>query len=83
MFKRRIGPDIHKDSMGGDTETPAAASCPDIWELEDGNIAVIGIRKTAALLKHLPQGAGCGPDEEIVVLPRGLLLNAKSDIMKL
>ena len=79
MFKRRIGPDIHK----GGEETPAAASCPDIWELEDGNIAVIGIRKTSALLKLLPQGAGCGPDEEIVVLPRSLLLNAKSDIMNL
>lgn len=83
MFKRRIGPDIHKDEFGGPVNSTAAASCPDIWELDDGNIAVIGIRKTSALLKLLPSGAGCGPDEEIVVLPRSLLLGAKSDIMKL
>jgi hypothetical protein len=83
MFKRRIGPDIHIDENGDPTETAAAASCPDIWELEDGNIAVIGIRKTAAFISNLPAGAGCGPDEEIVVLPRSLLLRAKNDIMGL
>lgn len=80
MFKKRIGPDIHGGGVGG---SASANGCPDIWELDDGNIAVIGIRKTSALISQLPEGAGCGPDEEIVVLPRQLLVGAKSDIMKL
>jgi hypothetical protein len=79
MFKRRIGPDIH----GGSGSTGAAEGCPDIWELENGDIAVIGLRRTTSLLAALPAGAGCGPDEEIVVLPRRLVLGAREDLTKL
>lgn len=79
MFKRRIGPDIHAD----DRDSSGASSCPDMWELENGDIAIIGLRKTAVLSAHLPADAGCGPDEEIVVLPRDLVLRAKKDIAHL
>lgn len=78
MFKRRIGPDIHATAG-----TTGIKHCPDIWELEDGNIAVIGIRKTSVLKGHLPSEASCGPDEEIVVLPRKLVLAAKGDLTNL
>ena len=54
--------------------------CPDIWELADGDFAVIGVDITDAATPKLPPTAGCGPDERIVRLPRNLLVNAKRDI---
>jgi hypothetical protein len=82
MFKNRIGPDPHPEMTASPT-TSAGNGCPDIWELESGDVAIIGVRKTSVLSPHLPSGAGCGPDEEIVVIPRSLLLNARDDILKL
>ena len=76
MFKKRLGPDPHANR----NMTGGAKGCPDIWELEDGTIAVIGKRATVNLHSMLPPTASCGPDEEIVVLPRGLLIGAKKDI---
>lgn len=76
MFKRRIGRDPHSDG----TATTAASGCPDIWELDDGSFAVIGIEKTASLLALLPPTASCGSDERIVVIPRCLLVGAKEFI---
>ena len=76
MFKRRLGLDPHRD----DTLTIAANGCPDMWELDDGSFAVIGIERTAELLPHLPSSAGCGPDERIVVIPRSLLVHIRDYI---
>ncbi len=76
MFKQRIGPDPHRD--GG--ATSGANGCPDIWEMENGDFAVIGFPKTEALRPNLPVSASCGPDEGIVVIPRDVLLRAKSYI---
>jgi hypothetical protein len=76
MFLKRIGPDPHANgakSVGGD-------GCPDIWELDDGDFAVIGIDITAAAVAKLPPTAGCGRDERIVRLPRNVLVNARRDI---
>lgn len=78
MFKRRLGPDPHLGTRS--PRTPAVAGCPDIWELESGDYAVIGIDKTDILSPHLPPSASCGPDERIVVVPRRILVDAKSDI---
>lgn len=58
----------------------AADNCPDIWELSNGDFAVIGIRKTREYLNELPESAGCGHDEEIVIVPRIVMANAKRDI---
>lgn len=58
-------------------------SCPDIFELSDGNFLVIGKvpgvpNITAAdLMKH---AAGIGIGEQAVVIPRQVLLDAKADI---
>jgi len=79
MFKKRLGRDPHLDGK----TTTAAKGCPDLWELNDGSVAVIGLRKTAILKSQLPNSAGCGIDEEIVVIPRSLLKNALPDIEKL
>jgi len=76
IFLRRIGQDPHADGA----RTVACHGCPDIWELEGGDFAVIGIDITTAAASKLPPTAGCGPDERIVRLPRNLLVNAKRDI---
>ena len=79
MFKRRVCPDPHANG----NMTGGAKGCPDIWELKDGTFAVIGKRVTADLQSMLPPTASCGPDEEIVVLPRGLLVSAKKRIFQM
>ncbi len=76
QFARRIGPDPHANGL----QTAACNGCPDLWELESGDIAIIGIRITEAAKAGLPATAGCGPDEEIVLVPRSLLLAARGDI---
>ena len=75
-FLRRIGP---APSANG-VQCSACAECPDIWELENGDFAIIGMDITAAAIAKLPPTAGCGPGERIVRLPRNLLVNAKRDI---
>jgi hypothetical protein len=76
MFLRRIGPDPHANGA----MTIALNNCPDIWELESGDFAIIGIDITDKAAHKLPPTAGCGPDERVVLIPRNLLVNAKSDI---
>ena len=76
MFKRRLGPDPH----GKGPLTPALNGCPDVWELESGDFAVIGMNVTSGAQRHLPQSASCGPDEAIVIVPREIFLAAKPDI---
>ena len=75
MFLRRIGPDPH----AGGAQTPCLRGCPDIWELDGGDFAVIGADITN-LVAALPPSAGCGPDERMVRVPRKTLVLAKPDI---
>ena len=75
MFARRLGPDPH----AGGAKSAGCDGCPDIWELENGDFAVIGADITDAAVK-LPPTAGCGPDERIVRIPRKTLVLAKHDI---
>jgi hypothetical protein len=75
-FRRRIGPDPHANGR----QTVALNNCPDIFELASGDFAIIGIDITDAAKAKLPPTAGCGPDERIVLIPRNLLREAKSDI---
>jgi hypothetical protein len=42
VFLRRIGPDPHVNG----NQTPALRGCPDIFELESGDFAIIGIDMT-------------------------------------
>lgn len=75
MFLRRIGQDPHANGE----KSVGCHGCPDIWELANGDFAVIGIDITDLTAK-LPPSAGCGPDERMVRIPRKLLVRAKSDI---
>jgi hypothetical protein len=75
MFLRRIGPNPH----AGGARTPYLQGCPDIWELDGGDFAVIGADITN-LAGALPPSAGCGPDERMVRIPRETLVLAKPDI---
>lgn len=59
--------------MTGDT-------CPDIFELSDGNFAVIGTEATAKLDNLLPADAARADYERIVVVSRETLVRAKTDI---
>ncbi len=75
-FSHRLGSDPHANGA----QTIGCRGCPDIWELENGGFAVIGIDITDKAIHKLPTTAGCGPDERIVFIPRNLLVNAKRDI---
>jgi hypothetical protein len=76
MFLKRLGPDPHANGA----QTPALRGCPDIFELDSGDFAVIGMDITDASIAYLPPSAGCGPDERIIRIPRKTLVLAKSDI---
>jgi hypothetical protein len=75
MFIKRLGLDPHANGA----HTPFLQGCPDIWELDDGDFAVIGLDITE-MSAHLPPSAGCGPDERVVRIPRKTLVLAKSGI---
>lgn len=71
---RRIGVSPReRGSLSGET-------CPDIFELSDGNFAVIGTEATAALDGELPPDASRADHERIVVISRETLIRAKADI---
>ena len=74
-FTRRIGPDPHANGA----QSVGCQGCPDIWELDDGDFAVIGADITHAT-GRLPASANCGPDERMVRIPRKTLVLAKADI---
>jgi hypothetical protein len=58
----------------------SGANCPDIFELSDGNFAVIGTDATDSLDTELPSDASRADDERIVVISRETLVRAKADI---
>ncbi|WP_128433028.1 hypothetical protein [Streptomyces cyaneus] len=58
----------------------SGANCPDIFELSDGNFAVIGTEATADLDPLLPADAARADYERIVVITRDTLVRAKKDI---
>ncbi|MEV5609601.1 hypothetical protein [Streptomyces sp. NPDC052225] len=71
---RRIGvPPSARGSASGTT-------CPDVFELSDGNFAVIGTEATADLRNELPADAGVADYERIVIVNRETLVRAKGDI---
>jgi hypothetical protein len=55
-------------------------SCPDIFELSNGDFAVIGREATTELDPELPSDAARADYERIVVITRETLVRAKRDI---
>ncbi|MER5458422.1 MULTISPECIES: hypothetical protein [unclassified Micromonospora] len=74
-FTRRLG-----RSAGELGESGGTTTCPDIWELSNGDVAVIGRDLTDAYASRLPDGVSVGSDERLVVIPRSMILAAKPDI---
>ncbi|MFJ1704928.1 hypothetical protein [Kitasatospora sp. NPDC088346] len=75
MLSRRLG-----RSPGELGTTGGRDGCPDIWELDNGDIAVIGRDLTEAYRAGLPQDVRVGAGERLVVVPRATLLSAKADL---
>ena len=76
VFVRRLGPDPHANGA----TTSALNGCPDIFELDTGDFAVIGTDITKASAGRLPETASCGKDERVIMIPRKTLVLAKPDI---
>lgn len=74
-FRRRLGKSALELGASDDELT-----CPDIWELDNGDIAVIGRDLTADYTNTLPDGVNVGSDERLVVIPGVMLKSAKGDI---
>ncbi|MFI5842706.1 hypothetical protein ACIA8K_23655 [Catenuloplanes sp. NPDC051500] len=74
-FRRRIGKSAHE--LG---TTSGNASCPDIWELDNGDFAVIGTQLRDAYRDRLTAGVTIDEHESVVVIPRSMLIAAKADI---
>jgi hypothetical protein len=74
-FVRRLG--ISPTELGG---TDGKTGCPDIWELSNGDVAVIGRDLTWHYTGRLPHGVTVVGDERLVVIPRATILAAKKDI---
>jgi hypothetical protein len=75
LFVRRLGKSA--EELG---DSRKKTGCPDIWELDNGDIAVIGRDLTAAYGSRLPSGVSVAADERLVVIPGNMLRAAKPDI---
>lgn len=74
-FKQRLG------KSAADLEiTDNNPSCPDLWELDNGDIAVIGRDLTDNYCTRLPEDVSIGADEKLVIIPRVMMIAAKKDI---
>ncbi|GII93117.1 hypothetical protein [Sinosporangium siamense] len=68
-------------------DTPAALGhtgnddeCPDIWELDNGDIVVVGQDLTGAYASRLPADLKIAEGESLVVIPRSTFVSAKADL---
>ena len=76
MFIKRIGPAPNANGA----HCAGCQGCPDIWELDNGDVAVIGSDLTTSYEGRLPEGVSVDPGERLVIIPRKTILAAKADI---
>ena len=74
-FSRRLGKSPL--ALGVTQDNP---TCPEIWELGNGDVAVIGRDLTEAYVGRMPAEVNVGADERLVVIPGRMLRSAKADI---
>lgn len=74
-FVRRLGKSAEK--LGN---TSQGKTCPDIWELSNGDIAVVGTDMTEAFADRLPTDVSVGVHERLVVIPRNMVVSAKPEL---
>ncbi|WP_405798586.1 hypothetical protein [Streptomyces sp. NBC_01506] len=75
LFERRLGKTAQE--LGNSKD---GTDCPDIWQLDNGDIAVIGRDLTVDYSVNLPSGVSLAADERLVVIPGNMLSAAKKDI---
>ncbi|MGK5532806.1 hypothetical protein [Streptomyces sp. URMC 129] len=75
LFVRRLGESAAALGKSEDND-----DCPDIWQLDNGDIAVIGRDLTTAYGSRLPAGVTLAADERLVIIPGSMLSAAKKDI---
>jgi hypothetical protein len=76
LFDRRLG--LSPQERGPDCDDNK--TCPDIWRLSNGDVAVIGQDLTEAYQTRLPNEVALGTGERLVVIPGIVLSHAKKDI---
>ena len=59
-FHKRRGPNPHANA----TRSPGGVGCPEVWNLHNGDLAIIGAGMTATV-GGLPPTASCGPAQVI------------------
>ncbi|MFG2729126.1 hypothetical protein [Streptomyces canus] len=74
QISRRLGDAPHVRGCG------TGETCPDLFELSNGDFAVIGTEATDELDHLLPGDAARADYERIVVISRDTLIRAKKDI---
>lgn len=74
ILKRRL------DEVVGRT-CDFAGDCPSVWELDNGDIIIVGKNVTNEIRAQLPLNSGVGPDEEVVLIPRSVFVSTKADIV--
>jgi hypothetical protein len=81
-FARRLGKPPSMIEIDGNGESPSKThqGCPDMWELDNGDVAVIGRDLTESYSGRLPDDVGIDTDERIVVIPRATVVAAKKDM---
>jgi hypothetical protein len=75
LFERRLGQSPQELGVTEDRN-----GCPDIWQLSNGDVAVIGRDLTDVYTAQLPDGVSIVPGERLVVIPGNMLSAAKPDI---
>jgi hypothetical protein len=82
-FARRLGRPAEEIAVGGPGSGPPTdgrTDCPGIWELDNGDVAIIGRDLTDSYQQRLPAGASLRHDERLVIIPGNLMISAKADI---
>jgi hypothetical protein len=74
-FARRLGKSAKQLGL-----TELEDDCPDVWELSNGDIAVIGRDRTEAYANRLPEDVRLAADERLVIIPGAMLRSTKKDI---
>ncbi|MGW9214292.1 hypothetical protein ACWGR4_46025 [Embleya sp. NPDC055664] len=75
LFVKRLGKSAEESGNSQGRE-----ECPDIWQLSNGDVAVIGRDLTDVYGSRLPEGVTVGVGERLVVVPGAMLSAAKPDI---
>ncbi|MDX3225569.1 hypothetical protein [Streptomyces sp. ME19-01-6] len=75
LFVRRLGKSAKELGTTKDED-----GCPDIWELGNGDIAIVGRDLTEAYAARLPADVTIASDERLVIIPGSMLRSAKPDI---